>query len=379
MQLRSLLTYCHSELEPMLLCLRQAVRIESPSNSKAGVDRLADFFARQFRQHGGEARILGHAKAGSAVSAQFWNGKRGAHPILLLGHLDTVWEEGTLAHMPFRVRNGRAYGPGIFDMKSGIVCALWAIRALQAMNVVPARPVRFFLNSDEEVASNAFRREMQEEARQAWAVLVLEPAAPGGALKTSRKGVGEFKLTVHGRAAHAGIDPGAGVNAISELARQLLRLEKLARPRQGLTLSVGRIEGGTRPNVVPERATAWVDVRISRLQDREKIEKKIFGLTPIHPKARLEIEGGINRPPMERRMAAGLFRQARELGRQMGIEIEEASTGGGSDGNFTAALGIPTLDGLGGVGDGAHARHEHVIIRELPRRSALLAALIATL
>lgn len=363
----------------MLRCLRQAVEIESPSHSKADVGRLAGFFAREFRRRRGKVRILRHPTAGSSVVAEFWGQRRRQKPILLLGHLDTVWDLGTLKRMPFRIRNGRAYGPGILDMKSGIVCGLWAIRALQALMISPRSPVRFFLNSDEEVSSVAFRGQILAEARKARAVLVVEPAAGGGALKTARKGVGEFRITVLGRSAHAGVNPGAGVNAISELARQLLRIEKLARPRQGLTLNVGVIKGGTRSNVIPERASAAVDVRVRRLCDRDAIQQKVSGLKPLHPEARLEIRGGVTRPPMERKMAAALFRRARELGRQLGMELAEASTGGGSDGNFTAALGIPTLDGLGGVGDGAHARDEHVIIRELPRRAALLAALLATL
>ena len=379
MNQQPLLTYCQSTREEMLRCLEAAVKIESPTNCKAGVDRLARFFARQFRHLNGKVRVLGHATAGSSVWAQFWGEKRGVKPVLLLGHLDTVWEVGTLKRMPFRICQGRAYGPGIFDMKAGIVCGLWAVRALQACGIQPASPVRFFLNSDEEASSVAFREQLKAEALEARAVLVLEPAAEGGALKTSRKGVGEFQITVQGRAAHAGINPEAGVNAISELARQLLRIEKFARPRQGLTLTVGVIEGGTRPNVVPDRASARIDVRIPRLRDREAIERKVRSLKPIHPEARLVIEGGINRPPMERAMAVGLFRRAKELARQLEIDLKEAPSGGGSDGNFTAALSIPTLDGLGGVGDGAHAAHEHVIIRELPRRAALLAVLLANL
>jgi glutamate carboxypeptidase len=367
----------------MLDCLRKAVEIESPSNSKAGIDRLAAHFAREFRRQGAQVRILSHRTAGSAVVAEFFyrrtRSQRGEKPILLLGHLDTVWDLGTLERMPFRIRGGRAYGPGVLDMKSGIVCGWWAIRALEALAVRPAGPVRVFLNSDEEVSSLAFRDRIIAEARKAKAVLVLEPAVPGGALKTARKGVGEFEITAYGRAAHAGIDPGAGVNAIGELARQLLRIEKFARPRRGLTLNVGVIRGGTRTNVIPACASATVDVRIPRLLDRPAIEQKVYGLKPIHPSARLEIRGGINRPPMERARAIGLFRQARELGRQMGMNLREAATGGGSDGNFTAALGIPTLDGLGGVGDGAHALDEHIIIRELPRRAALIAALLAKL
>jgi glutamate carboxypeptidase len=363
----------------LLRCIEQAVNIESPTLSKPQVDRMARFFAGKLREQGGRVQVLNHATAGSSLIAEFWGGKRRAKPVLLLGHLDTVWDVGTLARMPFRVRGGRAYGPGIYDMKSGMVCGLWAIRALRETGIEPTRPVRFFLNSDEETSSVAFRKELLAEARRACAVLVLEPAAAGGALKTSRKGVGEFRITVRGRAAHAGINPGAGVNAISELARQILRVEALAQPRRGLTLTVGVIEGGTRPNVVPELAAARIDVRVRQRKDGSAIEKRVRALKPFHPEARLTIEGGVNRPPMERAMALDLFRLARRLGRQLGMEIEEAATGGGSDGNFTAALGIPTLDGLGGVGDGAHALHEHVEIRELPRRAALLAALIATL
>ncbi|MGA3324060.1 MAG: M20 family metallopeptidase [Terriglobia bacterium] len=376
---KALLAYCKSELDALMRCLRQAVEIESPSQNKAAIDRMANFFAEEFRKRGAKARILSHSTAGSAVVAEFWEGARGTKPILLLGHLDTVWEIGTLAEMPFQVRGGRAYGPGIYDMKSGIVCGLWAVQALAAMKITPPGPVRFFLNADEEISSMAFRNELLAEARRARAVLVLEPAAAQGALKTARKGVGEFQVTVRGRSAHAGINPSAGVNAISELARQIPRIEKLARPKRGLTVNVDVIQGGTRANVIPELAVARVDVRVPTRLDREKIEKKMRALAPIHPEAKLEVTGGVNRPPMERKMASALFRKARELGRQMGLDLKEAATGGGSDGNFTAALGIPTLDGLGGTGEGAHARHEHVILRELPQRAALLAALMASL
>ncbi|MBZ5515014.1 MAG: M20 family metallopeptidase [Acidobacteriia bacterium] len=382
MKHKLLLDYCRSTLDEMLGCLEEAVRMESPTHSKPHIDRLANFFARKFREQGGKAWLHAHSSAGSAASAEFWpptDRKHRAKPILLLGHLDTVWEVGTLRRMPFRIASRRAYGPGIYDMKSGIVCGLWAIRALRALKIEPAGPVRFFLNSDEEASSVAFRKELTREARRARAVLVLEPAAAGGALKTARKGVGEFCLTVYGRAAHAGVNPAAGVNAISELARQLLRIEKLASPRRGLTVTVGMIEGGTRPNVVPEHASARIDVRLPRLQDGPSIERKMRALKPFDPQAQLKIEGGINRPPLERAMTRDLYHLARKIGRQLGMEVQEASTGGGSDGNFTAALGIPTLDGLGGVGDGAHALHEHVIIRELPRRAALIASLIAAL
>ena len=376
---KAFLAYCRSETEALVRCLRQAVEIESPSQNGPAVERMAQFFVREFRKCGAKVRVIKHPTAGAAVLAQFWGAARQTKPILLLGHLDTVWEVGTLARMPFRIQNGRAYGPGIYDMKSGIVCGLWAVRTLQALRVTPPGPVHFFLNGDEEVASLAFRKELLREARRARAVLVLEPAAAHGAVKTARKGVGEFKITVRGRSAHAGINPAAGVNAISELARQILRIEKLARPKRGLTVNVDVIEGGTRTNVIPELATARVDVRVPTRRDRDLIEKQMRALRALDSEARLEITGGINRPPMERRMTRELFGKARELARQMGGQLEEAATGGGSDGNFTAALGIPTLDGLGGTGDGAHARHEHVIIRELPQRAALLAALIAAI
>lgn len=379
MDFRSLLSYCQNESDSMLRCLREAVEIESPTHCKEAIDKMADFFAGQLKSLGGQVQCHPHPRSGAAMTAKFWTGKRGRKSILLLGHLDTVWDIGTLAHMPFRIRRGHAHGPGILDMKSGIVCGIWAVRALRALNIAPRSAVHFFLNPDEEAGSTAFRNRILAEGRRARACLVLEPAAGGGALKTSRKGVGEFRITAHGRSAHAGINPAAGVNAINELARQILRIEQFARPRAGLTINAGVIEGGARPNVVPERASVRFDVRIPRIGDGAMIERRFYGLKPATPGAQLEITGGINRPPMERRMAEGLFEQARQLGIELGLPLEEASTGGGSDGSFVAALGVPTLDGLGGVGDGAHARHEHLIIKELPRRAALIAALLATI
>ena len=323
---KALVAYCESELDALAHCLRQAVEIESPSQDPAAIDRMADFFAREFAQRGAKVQVLNNATAGSALVAEFWEGARNSKPILLLGHLDTVWEIGTLAGMPYQVREGRAYGPGINDMKSGIVCGLWAVQALAALQVTPSGPVRFFLNADEEVSSVAFRDELLAEARRARAVLVLEPAAAQGALKTSRKGVGEFQITVRGRSAHAGINPSGGVNAISELARQIPRIEKLSRPQRGLTLNVDVIQGGSRANVIPELAMARVDVRVPTGRDSVWIEKKMRALAPIHPEAKLDVTGGVNRPPMERKMATGLFRQARQLGRQMGMELKEAAT-----------------------------------------------------
>lgn len=394
MEFPELLAYCRGDLPNTMKLLREAVEIESPTYSRPDIDRIARFFAREFRRHRGKVSLLENSTTGAAVIAEFWGaarvaGRRGRvgqrampsanRPILLIGHHDTVWPKGTLARMPFRIQRGRAYGPGVLDMKSGIVQVIAAIRALQALGVEPASSVRFFLNPEEETGSQAFRCDIERESKRSRAVLVLEPAATGGALKTARKGVGEFRLTVQGRSAHAGVDPAAGINAVNELARQILRIEKLAQPRRGLTLNVGIVEGGTRPNVVPELARAIVDVRIPSAEDQALIEKQMSALKPVHPGAQLKVEGGINRPPMERAMTEGLFRTAKTLARQLGFEVQDGTTGGGSDGNLSAALGLPTLDGLGGVGDGAHALHEHIIIRELPRRTALLAALLATL
>lgn len=388
LEFEKLLAYCQADLPVTMKCLRQAVEIESPSDSKRGIDQLVHFFEREFRGRHGEVSLLEQPACGDGLIAEFWSNRKSSgsgqnaprkKPVLLLGHLDTVWPEGTLARMPFRIRGGRAYGPGILDMKSGIATGLAAIRALQALRIEPPSSVRFLLTSDEEVGSWAFRKKVEGEAKHARAVLVLEPAAENGALKTARKGVGEFEIRVYGRASHAGVNPERGVNAIIELARQLWRIQKFAYATRGLTLNAGVIEGGTRPNVVPEFARAVVDVRIARLRDRERIEQKMRSIKPYHPEARLEVRGGINRPPMERSRAEELYRKAWAVAWRLGFEVGEASTGGGSDGNFSAALGIPTLDGLGAVGDGAHALHEHIVIRELPRRAALLAGLLATL
>lgn len=380
MEIRDAIKFCRAEMPSMLRMLRAAVEIESPSGSKAEIDRMAKFFAAGFRRNRAAVRLLPHPKMGAAVIAEFWGGRgRAAKPILLLGHLDTVWARGTLRAMPFRTRGDKAYGPGILDMKAGIVAGLWALRAVQALGVQPPGPVRFFLTPDEEVGSRAFRKVIEAEARRARAVLVLEPAASGGALKTGRKGVGEFEITVHGRLAHAGIAPEAGVNAIAELARQLLRIERFAEPRRGLTVNVGVIEGGTRSNVVPDLARARVDVRIPEIRDRERIERKFRALRPFDPGARLELRGGFTRPPFDSRVSAVLCARARQIGRELGLDLAGALSGGGSDGNFAAALGVPTLDGLGAVGDGAHAGHEHIIISELPRRAALVAGLLASI
>jgi len=366
----------------MVKLLGELVRLESPSTDQAAVDRLARFLARQWRQQGARVNLLRPRKSGPILRAEMVLGRdRSQGQLLVIGHLDTVYPLGTLKQMPFRVGAGRAYGPGTFDMKSGLVQALFAVEALRTTEQQPAGKVVFLFTSDEEVGSEAGRPVIEREARRSRAVLVVEPASgPQGALKTARKGVGEFELVVQGRAAHAGLEPEKGVNAIEELAHQILRLKKLARPARGLTLNVDIITGGTRTNVVAESAHAVVDVRIPRLKDGPWIEQQVKKLRPVDRRARLVLRGGINRPPLERTAeVARLFRQAQHLGEALGLHLEEAAVGGGSDGNFTAALGVPTLDGLGGVGAGAHSPGEYVLVRSLPERAALLAALLLRL
>ena len=314
---------------------------------------------------------------GDIVSASYGDGPK---QVLVLGHFDTVWPIGTLSRMPLERRDGRLHGPGIFDMKAGIAIAMMAVRALAAL--APALPTRIVLlwTTDEEVGSRASRALIESEARKSEAVFVLEPSLPDGVLKTSRKGVGEFTLEVQGVSAHAGIDPGKGVSAIHELAYLITQLAPLNDPAHGSSVNAGVIDGGTRSNVIAEHARAIVDVRVARKDDAQRVDAFVRALRPRDPRARLTITGGIDRPPLERTDGVvRLYELARDIARGLGRELGEGSTGGGSDGNFTAALGVPTLDGLGAVGDGAHALHEHIVIDALSWRSALLAGLIARL
>jgi glutamate carboxypeptidase len=287
---------------------------------------------------------------------------------------------GTLAKMPFRVEAGRAFGPGVYDMKAGITMMIFALRALQAGHN-GHRPVTVLLDTDEEVGSTTGRPVVEATARECEAVLVLEPSqGPKGHLKTSRKGVGDMTIRVRGVASHSGVDFEKGRSAIVELARQLLEVVKFTDLGRGITVNPGVIQGGTRSNVVAAEAWAEVDLRIARAADASVLEQKFAALKPFDPECSIEISGGMNRPPMERTEGTiRLFRTAQELGRAMGMTVDESSTGGGSDGNFTSALGIPTLDGLGALGEGAHAANESIVITELPRRTAVLAALVQTL
>ena len=358
--------------------IRQLVEIESPSDNKPAVDRLGAMLAGRFEKLGGHAMFHRVPDFGDHLQVDF-AGKRDVKPVLLLGHLDTVYPAGTLSTMPCRIAEGKLWGPGAFDMKSGIALMLHAIEALRARHedTLP-RPVTVLLVSDEEVGSDRSRRITESVARRCEAVLVVEPAlGPKGAVKTARKGVGEYTIKVTGKAAHSGLDFEKGESAIVELAQQIQEIAKLTDLKRGLTLNVGTVQGGTRTNVVPAEACAMLDLRIAHMKDGKEIDRKLRGLRRFNRRCRLEVSGGINRPPMERTPAvAGLYEKAAAVARQLGWKLEEAAVGGGSDGNFTAALGIPTLDGLGAIGEGAHAANESVVISQLPRRAALLAALI---
>lgn len=372
------LRFFEERREPIVETIRQLVEVESPSDNKPAVDRLGSLLAGRFEKLGGHAKFHRTPNFGDHLQVDF-AGQRGGKPVLLLGHLDTVYPQGTLSSMPFRVSNGRLHGPGAFDMKSGIAFMLHAIEALRAWHgdELP-RPVTVLLVSDEEVGSDTSRKITENLAAKSAAVLVLEPAQGlKGAVKTARKGVGEYVLKVTGKSAHSGLDFEKGESAIIELSKQVLAISKLVDLKRGLTLNVGTIQGGTRTNVIPGEASAVLDVRIARMKDGKEIDRKLRSLKPFNRKCKLEMSGGVNRPPMERTPAiAALYKQAGEIAKQLGWKLEESAVGGGSDGNFTAGLGIPTLDGLGGVGEGAHASHESILISELPRRTALVAALI---
>jgi glutamate carboxypeptidase len=379
---REILAELRSHERAMVQLLGEFARCESFSYDKKAVDAFGAMVAREWKRRGAAVRVLKNKERGDNLRVELRATAGGSHgQILVLGHLDTVYPIGTIAKTPFRVAGGRAWGPGTFDMKGGIILALYAIDALRAHRVPGRKNLVFLWTSDEEIGSVASRATIESEARKSEAVLVLEPSfGPEGKLKTQRKGVGGVDLVVTGKSAHAGIDPEKGVNAVHELALQIERLMRLNDPKRGITVQTTVAEGGTVSNVVPETARAEVDIRFTRLADGARLERKIHSLKPVLKGARLQITGGVNRPPLERTPGvAALFAQAQALSAELGLKLGEASTGGGSDGNFTAAIGVPTLDGLGCVGDGAHSPHEHVEIRALPERAALIAGLLATL
>lgn len=359
--------------------MRALVEIESPSDDKGAVNRCVDVAAEIAASVGGKVRRHRQRVYGDLLELRWGTGAgKGAKPVMLLGHLDTVWPLGTLRTMRFRVAEGRVWGPGTLDMKAGVAMGLAAIRALREADALP--PVTFLLNSDEEVGSEASRPITEKLARESAAVFVLEPAQGlGGAYKTARKGVGGYTVRVTGVAAHAGVDFERGHSAIHELAWQLEKVRGFTELDRGLTVNAGVVRGGTRTNVVAAEAEAEIDVRIARAKDAARIDKKFRGLRARDRGCVLHVEGGMNRPPMERtRATVALYRRAATIAAEMGFVLAEASTGGGSDGNFTAALGVPTLDGMGAVGEGAHATHESVLVKDLMPRTALLAEMIRT-
>jgi glutamate carboxypeptidase len=376
------LAYFRKQQSNILDTIQQIVEIESPSDVKAAVDRLNTVLASRFGELGGKVKVHRQEKFGNHLEINFAGANRTAKPVLLLGHTDTVYTIGTISRMKYRIAKGRVFGPGVLDMKAGIALALHVIEALLAWHKgrLP-RPVTVLLVSDEEIGSHSSRPLTEALARKSEAVLVLEPASGlNGAVKTSRKGVGGYTVQVAGKAAHSGLDFEKGQSAVLELARQILEISTFTDAAKGITLNIGKISGGTRVNVVPAEATASLDVRVATQKDAEKIHRRLMSLKPFNPHCKITVSGELSRPPMQRSAGvAVLYGKARSFASDLGWSLEEASVGGGSDGNFTAALGIPTLDGLGASGEGAHAEHESVVISELPKRAALLSGLLLSL
>jgi glutamate carboxypeptidase len=370
----TLLRFCTTQAAWVRETVETLVRLESPSTDKAAVDRCGGELVRRLSALGGHVTRVTQTTRGDHLRTEF---PGSATQVLLLGHFDTVWDVGQIAHMPVREENGRLFGPGVFDMKSGIGAAMLAVRALTELSEAALPTVVMLWTTDEEIGSATSRAVIEAEARRSAAVLVLEPSLPGGGAKTSRKGCGEFELFVHGISAHAGIDPGSGASAIHELARQITAIEALQDASRGISVNVGVVQGGTRTNVVAAEARAQIDVRVPTMADAARIEQAVLSLRPQVKGTRLEIRGGVRRPPLERGPhVARLYEQAKAAAASLGRELGEGGTGGGSDGNFTAALGVPTLDGLGPMGDGAHAHHEHIVLDDLVWRSAFVAALL---
>ncbi|MGA3372064.1 MAG: M20 family metallopeptidase [Terracidiphilus sp.] len=376
--MRALLAGARRKQPALLNFIRQLVRAESPSGNKAAVDACVALAAARASSLGGRVKLHRQKQFGDLLEARFGPESK-AGRTLLLGHLDTVWPLGTLKTMPCRTAEGRLWGPGALDMKAGVAMAFTAIEMLTEAHLLH-REIVLLLTSDEEVGSPASRPVIERLAAECAQVFVLEPAQ-GLAYKTARKGVGNWRIGVTGVAAHAGVDFAKGANAILELARVIQTVSGWTDIERGLTVSVGVVGGGTRSNVIPAEAFAEVDVRIARKADGPRIERKFAALKPMDKtdkRCLLTVTGGINRPPMERtRSTVRLYLQAKALAAELGFPLPEASTGGASDGNFTSALGIPTLDGMGAVGEGAHANNESILIEHLAPRTALLAGLLA--
>jgi glutamate carboxypeptidase len=375
-----MLSYFEERCTEMLEFTKWLVEQESMSRVADATRQIAGRLGDTLASNGAEVELLDDAHYGSTLRARFGNASdalANGKQLLVVGHLDTVWPIGTLAERPFRVEADRAYGPGIFDMKAGVMLSSFAMRALKDLSRATRRPTTLLMTCDEETGSHFSREIIEDEARRSRAALVLEPPIPGGTIKTGRKGVGEFELIIRGRPAHAGNDPRAGISAITEMAHQILAINKLSDYEHGTTLNVGVARGGVLSNVIAAEAHAFIDMRFQTVEEGSRIIEAMSSLRPVLEGARLEVRGGINRPPLVRTPETGvLFEQAKSLASEIGFELKEGSVGGGSDGNFIAALGVPVLDGLGVDGAGAHAEHEHIIISDIPRRAALLTRLI---
>ena len=382
--MRDLLTFCETGQPWLRAAIESLVRIESPTTNKAAVDACGARVAELMREIGGEVEILRQETAGNHLRGVF-RSTGNIQPgricrICLLGHFDTVWDIGQLERMPLVEREGRLYGPGVFDMKAGLSIALQAVRALKQTGWPEGLEVVCLWTTDEETGSDTSRAIIEREATGANAVLVFEPALTNGEVKTARKGVGHFDIEVTGVSAHSGIDPGAGASAVHELARIITALEQLNDTARGISINVGVVRGGTRSNVVAERASAEVDVRVVRADDAPRLDRAIHAIRASDPRIRVSVTGAIDRPPFERTdKVAALYAVAKGVAEELGFELGEGATGGASDGNFTGALGVPTLDGLGAVGGGAHALDEHVRVDQLAPRAALAAGLLRRL
>ena len=366
----------------MVAFLRELVECESPTDAPAAVARFTELFRDRVQDIGKVQIVKATAPYGPHLQCEFdLPGGRKQGQVLALGHSDTVHAMGSLARMPWREKDGRLWGPGVLDMKGGVALFVFAMRALRELGIPVKRKVLLQLNSDEEAGSESSRALTEKEARRSVAVLVLEPGTGlEGKAKTARKGVGDYTVTVRGKEAHAGLDFAAGASAIVELARQIQVIAGFTDLDRGLTVSPGVIAGGTRSNVVAGLATVEVDFRVARLKDAAAVEKNFRKLKPVDKRCTVVVSGGLNRPPMERtREIAALFKTARSLAAELGVDLQESTSGGGSDGNFTAALGVPTLDGIGAVGEGAHTPTESILVDRMSDRAALLAKLVAVL
>jgi len=377
----SVLAFARAKQNDTIALIREFVECESPSDNPEAVNRFVELAAAKV-QGVAKVRAFAGGRFGKNLRCEFLlPGAKKQGQILALGHSDTVWPMGTIASMPFRHEKGRLWGPGVLDMKSGIAFFLIAMQALRELDRPVRRKVVLQINSDEEVGSGSSRALTEQGAKKSAAVLVLEPGTGWeGKLKTARKGVGNYTVTVRGRASHAGLDFEKGASAVLELARQVVKLVEFTRPERGITINPGVIRGGTRTNVVAAEAHVEVDVRIAHSKDAPWLDRQFQKLRAVDKRCSLEVTGGLNRPPMER--AAGiakLFGIAKGIAEELGVIVEESSSGGGSDGNFTAAMGVPTLDGLGGVGEGAHAVHENIRVDRIADRTALLARLVEAL